>query len=78
MHHPEVIQLGNIENWQNWDIDFSTIDLILSGSPCQDLSISGSRSGLGGKKSSLFFVFVDILNYVKNLNPKILFFQEIY
>jgi site-specific DNA-cytosine methylase len=75
-HFPDVIQVGNIENWKEWDIDWKTIDFIGSGSPCQDLSAAGNRVGLNGKKSSLFFVFVEILNHVKKLNPNVKFFQE--
>ena len=75
-HFPDTIQVGDVTKWREWDIDWSSIDLILSGSPCQDLSAIGKRSGINGSKSSLFFVFVDILNYVKELNPKVLFLQE--
>jgi len=75
-HFPDVIQVGDINNWKEWDIDWKTIDFIGSGSPCQDLSAAGNRVGLNGKKSSLFFVFVEILNHVKKLNPNVKFFQE--
>jgi DNA (cytosine-5)-methyltransferase 3A len=75
-HFPDTIQVGDVTKWKEWDIDWSTIDLILSGSPCQDLSAAGKRAGINGKKSSLFFVFVDILNYIKTLNPNVLFLQE--
>ena len=27
-HFPDVIQVGNIENWKEWDIDWKTIDFI--------------------------------------------------
>ena len=30
---PETIQLGSIEDWREWDIDFSKIKLILAGKP---------------------------------------------
>jgi len=76
-HFPDVIQVGDINNWKEWDIDWKTIDFIGSGSPCQDLSSMGSGDGLKGDKSSLFFVFVDILNHVKKLNSKVYFLQEI-
>lgn len=33
-HYPNTIQLGDIQNWNTWDIDFSTIDLLIGGSPC--------------------------------------------
>ena len=75
-HFPDTIQVGDVTKWREWDIDWSSINLILSGSPCQDLSSSGKRAGINGKKSSLFFVFVEILEHIKALNPKVLFLQE--
>ncbi len=75
-HFPDTIQVGDVTKWREWDIDWKTIDLVLSGSPCQDLSAAGKRAGINGKKSSLFFTFVDILEHIKALNPKVLFLQE--
>ena len=75
-HFPDTIQVGDVTKWREWDIDWKSIDLILSGSPCQDLSVAGKRAGINGSKSSLFFVFVEILEHIKSLNPKVLFLQE--
>ena len=75
-HFPDTIQVGDVTKWREWDIEWSEIDLILSGSPCQDLSAAGKRAGINGKKSSLFFVFVEILEHIKALNPNVLFLQE--
>jgi len=78
-HFPDTIQVGDVTKWKEWDIDWKSIDLILSGSPCQDLSSAGKRgirAGINGSRSSLFFVFVEILEHIKKLNPKILFLQE--
>ena len=75
-HFPDTIQVGDVTKWREWDIDWKSIDLVLSGSPCQDLSPAGKRAGINGKKSSLFFTFVDILNHIQELNPKVLFLQE--
>jgi DNA (cytosine-5)-methyltransferase 3A len=75
-HFPDTIQVGDVTKWREWDIDWQSIDLILSGSPCQDLSAAGKRAGINGKKSSLFFTFVEILEHVKAVNPKVLFLQE--
>jgi DNA (cytosine-5)-methyltransferase 3A len=75
-HFPDTIQVGDVTKWREWDIDWKTIDLVLSGSPCQDLSAAGKRAGINGKKSSLFFTFVEILEHIKELNPKVLFLQE--
>ena len=75
-HYPDTIQVGDVTKWKEWDIEWDKIDLVLSGSPCQDLSIAGKRKGLEGERSSLFWVFVDILNHIKDLNPNVLFLQE--
>jgi DNA (cytosine-5)-methyltransferase 3A len=75
-HFHDTIQVGDVTKWREWDIDWKSIDLILSGSPCQDLSAAGKRAGINGKKSSLFFVFVEILEHIKALNPNVLFLQE--
>ena len=76
LHFPDTIQVGDVTKWKEWDIDWKSIDLILSGSPCQDLSVAGKRVGINGSRSSLFFVFVEILEHIKSLNPKVLFLQE--
>lgn len=48
-------------------VDFvEDIDLMIGGSPCQDLSIAkANRKGLAGERSGLFWEYVRILNQVK-------------
>ena len=75
-HYPDTIQLGDVTKWREWDINWAEIDMICSGSPCQDLSIAGKRKGLKGENSSLFWVFIDILNHCRQFNPDVMFFQE--
>ena len=42
------------------------VDLIIGGSPCQDLSIAkANRKGLGGERSGLFYEFVRLVNEIK-------------
>ena len=41
------------------------LDLLIGGSPCQDLSIAGKRKGLSGERSGLFYEYVRILKEVK-------------
>lgn len=43
---------------------------------CQNISLGGDKKGLDGEKSKLFFVYRDILNYLKEINPNILFLLE--
>lgn len=63
-NYPNTIQLGDIN-----DIDFTQfigkVDLVMGGSPCQDLSIAGTRKGLSGERSGLFYKFVEALEIIK-------------
>ena len=75
-NYPQIIQLGDINNWKNWNIDFSSIDLLIGGSPCQGFSFAGKQLNFQDDRSKLFFVFVDILNYIKIKNKKAKFLLE--
>jgi len=75
-NHPEVVHLGDINNWKEWDIDWASIDLIMGGSPCQGFSVAGLQLNFDDERSKLFFVFVDILNHIRALNPNVKFLLE--
>ena len=38
--YPNIIRLGDVTKWREWDIPWSVIDLIFAGSPCQSVSIT--------------------------------------
>lgn len=64
-NYPDTIQLGDISNYAEWDLP--KIDLLIGGSPCQDLSRIKSKDskGLEGEKSKLFFKYVDCIEKFK-------------
>lgn len=72
-NYPNTIQLGDVTQ-----IDFTQfkgkIDLIMGGSPCQDLSIAGKRAGLQGERSGLFYKFVEALSVIK---PRYFLFENV-
>jgi DNA (cytosine-5)-methyltransferase 3A len=73
---PNTIHLGDITKWKEWDIDWSTIDLVIGGSPCQGFSFAGKQLNFEDPRSRLFFVFVDICHRVIDENPKMKFLLE--
>lgn len=73
---PDIIQLGDVNNWRDWDIDWSKIDLLIGGSPCQGFSFAGKQLNFQDPRSKLFFVYVDILNHIKSINPQVKFLLE--
>lgn len=75
-NYPNTIQLGDVNKWQKWNIDFSSIDLLIGGSPCQGFSVAGKQLNFNDERSKLFFVFVDILNHIKKVNSNIKFLLE--
>ncbi len=42
---PENINMGDVTKWRDWDIDWSSIDLFIGGSPCQGFSSAGKQGG---------------------------------
>lgn len=63
-NHPEMIHVGSVVGLDSKQ--FTDIDLLIGGSPCQDLSIAKKdRKGLDGSRSGLFYEYVRILNEVK-------------
>lgn len=74
--HPDIVHLGSVTDWKNWDIDFSEIDLLIGGSPCQGMSICGKQLNFKDPRSKLFFEYADILNEIKKVNPNVKFLLE--
>ena len=63
-NYPDTIQIGDI-NAVHFT-DFMDVDLIIGGSPCQDLSIAKqNREGLRGARSGLFWRYVDALATIR-------------
>ena len=61
---PDTIQLGDVKNV--WARNLPKIDLLIGGSPCQDLSIAKKdRKGLKGERSGLFWHYVRLLRTCK-------------
>lgn len=62
-NYPDIIQLGDIKNWRDWNIEKP--DLIIGGSPCQGFSFAGRQLAFNDKRSVLFFEFINILKHYK-------------
>jgi len=60
---PDMLHVGDITR-----LDGATlppVDIITGGSPCQDLSIAGSRAGLMGERSGLFMEQIRIIREMR-------------
>lgn len=75
-NHPDIIHLGDVTKWREWDIPWEKIDILIGGSPCQGFSTAGKGLNFEDPRSKLFFEYVDILNHIKKLNPNVKFLLE--
>ena len=72
-NYPDTIQLGDVKGV--WARNLPKIDLLIGGSPCQDLSIAkAGRKGLSGERSSLFWHYVRLLRTCK---PRWFLFENV-
>lgn len=66
---PDINHIGGVQNITKQNFPFlfdGSVDLLIGGSPCQDLSIANSkREGLKGKRSGLFWEYARILKEAK-------------
>lgn len=62
-NNPDIIHIGDVKNIDAKKLP--KIDLLIGGSPCQDLSNAQKGLGLEGEKSSLFFEYVRLLKELK-------------
>lgn len=60
---PQMKHLGDISKLHGDLIE--PVDIITFGSPCQDMSIAGKRSGLDGSRSSLFYEAIRIVKEMR-------------
>lgn len=60
---PQMKHYGDVSA-QN-GADLLPVDIITFGSPCQDMSVAGKRSGLDGERSSLFYQAVRIVKEMR-------------
>jgi site-specific DNA-cytosine methylase len=63
-HWPDVPKWGDIRNVDGRFLP--PVDVIIFGSPCQDLSVAGKRAGLEGERSGLFHEAVRIIKEMRD------------
>lgn len=73
--HPNIVHLGNVCDIQKYIFIPERFNLLIGGSPCQDLSVAKKdRQGLSGSRSCLFYEYVRLL---RNENPKYFIFENV-
>ena len=53
-NYPQIHRMGDVTKWHEWNIDWSSIDLLIGGSPCQGFSFAGKQLAFVDPRSALF------------------------
>ena len=75
-NYPGIIRLGDVLSHETWDFDWSSIDLVLAGFPCQSWSVAGKQLGDRDPRGGLFWTMLDIAKKVLDNNPNARFLFE--
>jgi len=68
-HYPNVPDLGDVTKITEEQVAaLGPIDLVVGGSPCTGLSVSGDREGLANEQSSLFYEMMRIFEIARRRN----------
>jgi DNA-cytosine methyltransferase len=73
-NYPQTQQIGDINKLCGAYMRDCYIDLLIGGSPCQDLSRAGKGKGLDGERSGLFWEYVRLKN---ELQPRYFLLENV-
>lgn len=78
-HWPDVPKHGDVQDVSGYDLE--PVDVIIYGSPCQDLSVAGRRAGIDGTKSSMFFesvrIFKEMRDATAGVFPRVVVWENV-
>ena len=71
-NYPKTIHVGDVTKLN--PKDFTDVDLIMAGSPCQGFSFAGKQLAFDDPRSALFFEFIRLL---KKIKPKYFLLENV-
>ena len=78
-HWHNVPRYGDVQTVSGHNLE--PVDVIIYGSPCQDLSVAGRRAGLDGSKSSMFFesvrIFKEMRDATGGIFPRVVVWENV-
>lgn len=72
-HHPTIANLGDL-TWVDWT-KVEPVDILVGGTPCQDVSNAGQRQGMRqGTRSNLWVIMRDAISF---LHPDLVIWENV-
>jgi DNA-cytosine methyltransferase len=73
-HYPDAIRLGDVTKHDDWDIDWSSIDIVTGGPPCQAFSVAGKRLAFDDERGQLTKTYFEV---IKKAQAEIVFMENV-
>lgn len=65
-HYPDIPNLGDVTKITEQQIrNLGFFEVLVFGSPCQNLSVAGNRKGFSGDQSKLFFAAIKVIQWAR-------------
>ena len=71
---PNVKNYGDLTNYEQWDIEPGTVDVLVGGPPCQAFSVAGLREGMADPRGNLSLIYFGL---VKRIKPKWILYENV-
>jgi len=71
-HWPDVHRHDDVRTWPNEHAE--SVDIIVGGFPCQDISYAGKGAGLAGERSGLFY---EVARIVSEMGPRFVVLENV-
>lgn len=72
--YPHVKNYGDLNNYEQWNIEPGTVDVLVGGPPCQAFSVAGLREGMADPRGNLSLIYFGL---VKRLRPKWIVYENV-
>ena len=72
--YPHVKNYGDLTNYEQWDIEPGTVDVLVGGPPCQAFSVAGLREGMADPRGNLSLIYFGL---VKRIKPKWIVYENV-
>ena len=63
-HYPSVKNNGDIATFRDWGIMCGSVDVLVGGTPCQDVSQGGLQAGWNAARSGLAWQFIGLAEHI--------------
>lgn len=73
-HYPSIPNHGDMNEFETWNYERNSIDLLVGGTPCQSFSIAGLRKGLDDDRGNLALTYCRM---VDKLRPRWIVWENV-